>query len=325
MFEFEKESTNPEILVVFTEHRPEYLSYLERIFERAEIIILEEPHTLDLEKALRGELSPEAYADRLYTEFPLYIKEQINLLRKLHVSRKVKVLGCEPYLEKLLKIYDLISLGISKELLTNIIDRDGLAKIVYNVENLVSNKLIKYYYSLMEGDFRKVVEAIVEFARVDSLRILMRDLLRAIYIKKIIEDVKCRGIIVIEAGVMHTVLPIVLRKLLKLRLSCINIKSLLLKRLNLKPLPHPGYMLSNIFMHGLPYSQRFVRLLAARSFVYNMIILKKEVAPTDRQLFPHIIQEYRVLQFVNKLRYEDCERIYKIYYKKVIKREVRNS
>ncbi len=327
MFNQGKGRTN--ITVVFVEHRPEYLTYLKDMFSRSDLVILEEPHTTELIKVLEGRMTPEEYATRVYTEFQLYIEKQVEILRELHL-RGIHVIGCEPYLGKLIEIYNLISQGIDKRQLLDIIENDFLMKIVYNVENLVSGKLIEYYESLLTGNFDIVVSSIINYARADAYRVIIRDTLRALCVKDSLSRLYGRSVrdIVIEAGVVHTTFPMILRKMLGRDIRCVNLKMILLRELNLRPLPHPGYILSKVFIHGLPYSRNYIRLLAARCFVYNLFITKKEYIPSKEFAFPHIIQEYKVLQLVNRLNYEDCRNIYERYYRSIVRRggrDVANS
>ena len=309
-----------EVIVVFVEHRPEYLRELRHIFSKADLIILEEPHTPELEKVVRGLISPREYAESLYTEFPLYMEEQAKLLRELKSRAHLEIVGCEPYLGKLIEIYNIISREDGKTKLEQSLSRDNLLKLVHNVENIVSKRMLEYYNSLLSGDFEEVVNSIVNFARADSYRILIRDIMRATSIRDLLGKYENAHRVVIEAGIIHTALPIILKKVFHIDTKCINLKLLLLKRLGLKILPHPGNMLSKIFIHGLPFGRDFVRLLAARSLVYNMLILKEEHTPTSSIAYPHLVQEYKVLEIVNKLSYDMCRKIYEKYYRSVLRK-----
>ena len=50
-------------------------------------------------------------------------------------------------------------------------------------------------------------------------------------------------------------------------------------------------------------------LLAARSLVYNQLIVKEEVSP-GREAYPDARDDLMVIQYVNQLDYGDCRRLY---------------
>ncbi|NPA70836.1 MAG: hypothetical protein GXO26_08500 [Crenarchaeota archaeon] len=215
----------------------------------------------------------------------------------------------EPYLTSLVDMFHFIEFKI----IDKVIDHDLMIRFVHGVESIVSKYLVEYYENILSKSFEDVVNSIIKFAKFDAYRILIRDLLRALKIRDVLDQYGRDRKYLVEAGTIHTCLPIFLEKLCKVSVHVIDIKEVIARKLGIIFPQHPGNILTRIFLEARPFNYDYCKLLAARSVVYTLLITKSELKPTDTLKYPHIIDEYKVLDFVNKLEYEDCRRIYERY------------
>ena len=302
------------ITVLLTEHRIEHLPIFEKYAREHELIILEEPYPDLVDQVLRGALALEKYVEIVYTEFSKFLIKQYEILKKLWHEGKI-IYASEPYLAQLVKIYRIIEL---KQDIRSVLDRDKLLKYVHNVENVVSERLLEYYNAVANIDFEESVNALLKFAKADAYRILARDVMRAVHIKSLLDrKFSSEGIenVLIEAGVIHRILVKVLNIHFDNCVNVVNSKELLARQclglsIDIDKM-HPGYLLTYIYL-GIeePPKDTDIELLAARCIVYNILITKSEQEPTEQEPCPHLLEEYRILRFVNKLDYEHCKKLF---------------
>ena len=258
--------------VVFTSHRVENLPFLKKEFEKSDVIVLEEPKNDLLEKVLNGEISVESYLRFVDTQFPLYTRKLIEMLKEFRGKR---ILQIEPYLEEVEKLRE---------------ENRGDER-VREIERKVNLAYLDYVEAFMRGDFDEIVEKVIDFAKADAERFVIRDKMRADAI-----NFDC----VIEAGVMHTKLAEFLDA------ETVSIPELIAEKLGVEYLEPPGNILTKSFIYGFDCERE---LLAARSLIYVTLTKKEELSPNDVE-FPHFLYEQKLIRFVNKLDYEKCERLF---------------
>lgn len=304
-----------EVTILYTTHRVEILPIFEKYANQHDVIILEEPYNENFEKMLRNEISIQEYVNNVYTEFPIFIIKQCEILRKLYNNGKI-IYQIEPYLEALTKIYKAIEIGKFQEALSS----DEFIRYVHSIEKFVNEALIKYYDAVLEGDFEKVIETLIEFAKRDAYRIKIRDEIRAKEICKIIEEFKHKfKKILIEAGYIHILLQDFLKKYCNVDTKTINVVKEIANELNISIPPHPGDLLTRNFLLNEDRGIEELKLYAARTVVYTMFIYKVEKVPSPVVKYPHLFNELKVLNFVNKLNYEQCKDLFKAYHKALSK------
>lgn len=259
--------------VVFTSHRVENLPFLRREFESSEIIVLEEPKNEYFDKVLSQKIDIESYVKLIDTQFPLYTKKLIELLRNLKDKNIIQI---EPYLEEVERIRNF---GTGDQ---RVIDAERRANLAY----------IDYIESFMKKNFEDIIEKVIRFAKADAERFILRDEMRA---RAIQEDAT------IEAGVMHTKLAELLDA------DTVSIPQLIAKRLSVNYVENPGTVLTKSYIYNFDCDEE---LLAARSLIYISLVEKKELLPSTENPYPHFINEQKVTRFVNKLDFEKCRRIF---------------
>lgn len=297
------------LVVTFLEHRIEYLQEFYNISKSYDIIILEEPDIAILTILKDRDVDIDFLVEYLYSEFSEYLKEQYKLVKKIIKEDNKIVIQVEPYLTSLVDMFHFIEFKI----IDKVIDHDLMIRFVHGIESIVSKYLVEYYENILSKSFEDVVNSIIKFAKFDAYRILIRDLLRALKIRDVLDQYGRDRKYLVEAGTIHTCLPIFLEKLCKVSVHVIDIKEVIARKLGIIFPQHPGNVLTRIFLEARPFNYDYCKLLAARSVVYTLLITKSELKPTDTLKYPHIIDEYKVLDFVNKLEYEDCRRIYERY------------
>ncbi len=261
--------------VILTSHRVENLPFIKREFENASVIVLEEPRNDLFYDVLEGKLGIDEYVRKLDTQFPVYTKKLMEMLRDLEGR---EILQVEPYLEEVEKLRTFNS-GDEK---------------VREMERKVNMAYIDYAESFLKSDFDELVEKVVRFAEADAERFVMRDRMRADAIEPAENQV-------IEAGLMH-------RKLAEfLEAEIVSIPEIIAERIGAKYLESPGNVLTQAFINGEEYD---FNLLAARNLVFVTLVEKKEMIPDFEGDFPHFIHEQKLVRFVNKLDYEKCKKVF---------------
>jgi len=295
------------ITVAFSPHRVETLPLAYEIMKDHDLIVLEEPYNKKFYQLLEDEVSSEEYITLGAYGFPVFEKNFIKILKELYKKGK-KILQIEPYLEKVAYIQEKIANSTNIE---DIINTPELKKI-FDIENEATGKLLNYYKASVGTDFKKIINAVKEFAKVDAKRFRIRDFLRAKAILSILPE---KGKIYIEAGVIHLYFKKLLHLFLKNSKWKVRHKFLLREEIKKRTkkirLFHPGEILTLRYIFKLKEKPELEDLLSARSLIYIKIVPKKELLPTEEEPFPHLAKEIKVIQMVNKLSFEDCETLYK--------------
>lgn len=295
-----------QINIVFSSHRVEFLSSMTQLMQQSDVIILEEAPNEMFRKMLMEEISIEKYLEDEIFEFPIFSHRFYEILQNLYREGK-KILQVEPYMEKLLKIYDMFSEGKTPK------DVELIPELneVYELEKKATKELIDFYEASISKPFNDVIEFIKRFARADAERFRFRDSLRADAIVSLLPE---KGKVFIEAGAIHQYLSKVLIE--KLETNCkVNIFFALenkVKELTGKRwIFPPGDILTLKYIFNKKDNEAWENLLSARSLIYIMLIEKEEMLPNEREQTPHLLDEIEVVKLVNKLSFNDCERLYK--------------
>jgi hypothetical protein len=285
-------------------HRVEVLPFLREQMERHETIVLEEPPVPSFQTMLRGHLSVDDHLLEVDSEFPQFDRLMCAMLKELHGTGR-HILQQEPYLEGLIEIHELFAEGKLPEDVMN----SPRLRDIYAVERKATGALIFYYASSAKDPFPKVVEAVKKFARADAIRLLLRDRLRAHAIASATASTQS---IFVEAGYIHYPLTQYLRSQLgsssKIRVVFLLepvIRRLGGKRRNLGP----GDVLTLLYMLHRQPSRSLTNLLAARSLITIKLIRKEELLP-GATAAPHVEDEIRINNMVDRFGFEDCEKLF---------------
>jgi hypothetical protein len=73
----------------------------------------------------------------------------------------------------------------------------------------------------------------------------------------------------------------------------------------------PGDILTGHYISRKRRNDKCESLLAARSLIYIQLLEKEEMIPFRSEKTPHIKDEIRATEIVNKLSLEQCEELYK--------------
>jgi hypothetical protein len=292
------------ITIGFSAHHVETIPLMGALMERHGTIVLEEPPVPHFEDMLKDRIPVDAYLAETDSEFPEFDRHLCHLLRKLH-NRGLGILQVEPYLERLLAIHELLADGAT---IRQVLATSALAA-VYRAERNATAALIAYYNASVRAPFDQVIEAVKDFARVDAVRLGLREELRAEAIATLAQE---HHSLFVEAGYIHFPLFRMLQRLLKERahIGVVHVRSPLIRplrgrRRNLGP----GDVLTLRYaIHGR-VPEAAADLLAARSLIYVKLIAKEELLPGDSPA-PHTADEVRVNRFVDGLSLEDCRRIF---------------
>ncbi len=284
------------IRIIYTPHRVEFLPLFSQQLKRFRVLVLEEPETIELRKLLSGEISAEEYAKWVDTGFPVYTTYLAKFL--IDISNKIKILAVEPYLQVIEGIHLAVEEGRYDEYV-----KDELVQKVLRVERKATAKLLEYQEAFMTKDFERVVNSVIEFARADAERFVLRDRLRA----KKIAEIESRDFAV-EAGQIHFLLELELRELREV--ESVNLVEIASKIEGLKYIKNPGNELTEIYIKefaGLSKEDADEELLAAQSLVYITLIRKDEMLPNKKK-FPHLIDEIKCAKMARSLSYNQCKK-----------------
>jgi hypothetical protein len=293
------------LTLAFSPHRPEALPLAERLMARHDQIVMEEPATPAFDLMVAGALPIDDYLLSVDFEYPDFVRAAARLLQQLAV-RKIGIWACEPFTERLIEIHDYLADGGRP---TDLRPSDRLWP-VYAAERQATGRLLAFYRAAAESDFTHLLTAVCEFAAADAARFVLRDKLRAAEIARRLNRFK--GRVYVEAGYLH------LRLLKELR-----------RRLPKETVIRPHYILQDIysaagcgahrfgpgdrltldFIFGCPPSIGQQHLLAARSLIYNRLIIKEELAPGEDP-YPDAAEEIRVIDLVEGLTLADCRRLH---------------
>jgi hypothetical protein len=268
-------------------------------------ILLEEPPTPGFDRMLAGSLSIDTYlmsVDFEYLEFSRGIYRRLREIKRSGTS----IYQVEPYLESLVAIHEFFADGHSPGEL----DRASASFRVYASERKATGALLAYYQAAMNAAFDQIIEAVKRFARLDAARFRLRDNMRAQALAVLLEKYESSYV---EAGPMHYPLGRLLRQYLPRARSVDTVfhSDTALKMLHRNGhLYGPGDQLTLLYIiHPDFEDRRRENLLAARSLIYNKILLKEELIP-GRHPFPHTRDEWRCMEAVKKLGLEDCRNLF---------------
>lgn len=295
-----------EINIVFSSHRVEFLSSIYDWMEQSDIIILEEAPNEMFKKMLKEEISIEEYLEEEIFEFPEFSYRFYEILKKLYRSGK-EIIQIEPYMERLLKIYALFSEGK----MPDDIEKISELKEVYEVEKRATKELIDFYEASISSPFSEIIERVKKFARADAERFRLRDTLRA---NAIVNSLPEKGKVFIEAGAIHQYLGKLLFERLANHCKINKVFSLenKVKEITGKRWLFPaGDILTLRYIFKKRENEEWENLLSARSLIYIMLIEKEEILPDEKNKTPHLIDEIEVIRMVNRLSFNDCERLYR--------------
>lgn len=295
-----------EVNIVFSSHRVEFLSSIYDLMKRSDLIIIEEAPNEMFKKMLKEEISIKEYLEEEIFEFPEFSCRFYEILKKLYRSGK-EIIQIDPYMERLLKIYDLFSEGKMPE------DVEKIAELkeVYEIEKKATKELIDFYEASISSPFSEIIERVKKFAKADAERFRLRDTLRA---KAILDSLPEKVKVFIEAGAIHQYLG----KLLSERLAnhckinkVFSLENKVKEITGKRWVFPPGDILTLRYIFTKRENEEWENLLSARSLIYIMLIEKEEMLPEEKNKTPHLIDEIKVVKLVNKLSFKDCERLYR--------------
>ena len=294
-----------ELFIAFSPHRVETLPFALKFMKKCDVIALEEPPNPVFEKVLKREAPIETYIEEGNFWFPEFSKRLMKELQRLYEEGK-RVYQVEPYYQEVRKIQGALEEGVAPESLKE----DPLTAMVYQTESKAFEKLLKYYELTFSSNFDEILDAVMEFAKADAERFLLRDRLRAVAIVNLLSQGKR---FYIETGTIH----IYFKKLLEVRLkgTCAIKHGFLLeevvKRFAKKPwIFPPGETLTLRYIFKRKPNLREEKLLAARSLIYIKVIPKQELIPSDNDPYPHLSREVDAIKKVNLLDLKDCAELY---------------
>jgi hypothetical protein len=289
----------------FTSHRIESLCFAKKLMENYDVIIIEEAPTPGFVDMLEKKISINEYIREGNMEFPEFSRRFYEVLRILHQKGK-KILQVEPYMERLMQIYEIFSVG---KVPSDVIRIPGMRE-VYKAERIATKALLNFYESSLKAPFLKVVESVKRFARVDAKRFRLRDRMRARAIAKVLPDDKN---VYVEAGAIHIYLVKVLKQILGRRYrikSEFLLESAVKKLTGKKQVLVPGDLLTIHYILQKKADEEYETLQAARSLIYIKLLKKDEMIPSRAGQTPHVEDEIKVNELVSKLTIAQCEGMY---------------
>ncbi|MCS7199561.1 MAG: hypothetical protein NZ850_04370 [Caldimicrobium sp.] len=293
------------ILIGFSSHRVETLSWAEKFMQESQVIFLEEPENEILQRFLRDEISLEKYLKMKEFQFPVFAEKMAKIVKDLYQKGK-EVLAVEPYLERVGRIYQLLEEGKEP---SEILTHQELRK-VYEIERKVTGALLDFYQASLGSDFKVLLEKVKIFSKFDAERFRLRDRLRA---KAIIKMLPPSGKVYVEAGTIHLFLKKYLRAKLK---NTWTVRSKYLLEDFVKGekgrrwIYPPGELLTLRYIFKVKENEEIENLLSARSLIYILLIEKEERIPTEDNPFPHLREELQIIQKLNSFSLLDCSFIY---------------
>lgn len=294
------------ITIGFSSHRMEVISFAKRLMENHDIIIIEEAPNPKFIAMLKKEISIDEYLSEVDSGFPEFSRRMYKLLQWLYLRGK-EILQIEPYMEQLMRIHNMFFEGKEP---SDVLKIPGMRE-VYEAERKATGALLHFYESSMGNFFQKVIEAVINFARADAERFRFRDTMRAKAIAKVLSEGKR---VYVEAGVVHTYLEKVLRQTLQKRWKIKSeflLETVVKKLTGEKQVIAPGDILTEHYILQRKTNEEFETLQAARALVYIQLLEKEEMTPSRSEKTPHIKDEIRAVELVNKLSFTQCEELYK--------------
>jgi len=289
----------------FTSYRPETLPLARRAMEGHEAVLLEEPHTPGFDEMLSGEMEIEKYLELSDYEFPEYARSSCHMIRELHEEGTV-VRQVDPFMDELIGIHEFfISGGSPDEIRPGTITRQ-----VYDAEREWTKRLLAFYKASRSSEFDRIVASVKAFARADAQRGRVRDSMRADKIAEILSDFQS---VYVEAGYIHVpLMPDLLRRLpYDCRfISAHLLEPVLLRRTGKRRFLGPGDVLTLLYAFRPEREESRRDLLAARSLVYNKVMVKEEMSPDRHDEHPHTTDEIEAIELAASLGYEQCRELF---------------
>jgi hypothetical protein len=292
------------ITVGFSAHHVEAIPYIRKEMEDHELVILEDAPSVRFRSMLRGEVSINDYIMEGDSGFPEFERSLCRVLRTLHHEGR-RIIQVEPYLERLVRIHELFA---EEKTPADVMAMAELGE-VYLAEKAATGALISFYSLSIKGGFDAVVEAVMEFARLDAQRLTLRERLRAQAVACLVRSGEKAYV---EAGYIHYLLYRYLRKELGGAGEVRPVFPLMpvIRRLGGKRRNMgPGDILTlhYIFHHKL--RENVARLLAARSLIYIKLIEKQELVPGQSDA-PHSEDMVRAGRITDRLDYDACRELF---------------
>jgi hypothetical protein len=302
--------TKPLITIGFSSHRIETLNSVKRIMKQHDVIITEEAQNPCFIGMLNKKISIREYIVEEYLTFPKFSQRYYRILRSLNRGGKA-ILQIEPFIERLIKIYEMFSDGKRPE---DIMKLPSL-KTVYSIEKKTTAALLDFYESSLKDTFPCVVQSVMRFAQADAEKFRIRDSMRAEAIAKIItKDITENKKVYIEAGGIHIFFEKMLKQKMKNRchIYAVNLQEPLIKKMTGQSsfLP-PGDLLTIHYILKKRKNKTFERLQAGRSLIYIKLLKKEEMLPTKEVKAPHIEDAIKANQLVSTLSLSQCEEIFR--------------
>jgi hypothetical protein len=294
------------ITIGFSSHRIEMIPFAKRLMEDHDVIITEEAPDPKFSAMLNKKISIDEYLSNSDSGFPEFSSRMHKLLRELYRKEKV-ILQIEPYMEKLMNIHEMFFEGKKP---SDVLKMPVLRE-VYKAEKNVTGALLHFYESSMKNSFQNVLDAVRNFARADAERFRLRDTMRAKAIARVLPENKR---VYIEAGAVHIYLEKALRRLSGTKYqieSLFLLKPVVQKLTGKAQVLAPGDILTERYISHKKRNDEFETLLSARSLIYIQLLQKEEMIPSRSERTPHIKDEIRAIELVNKLSLEQCEELYK--------------
>jgi hypothetical protein len=289
----------------FTSYRPETLPLARSAMEGSEALLLEEPQTPGFEEMLSGEMDIAKYLELNDYEFPDYTYRSCELIRDLH-SRGVAVRQVDPFMDELIGIHEFfISGGEPDGIPSNTVTRQ-----VYEAEREWTKRLLAFYKASRSGEFDRIVSSVKAFARADAQRGRLRDRMRAEKVTEILADFNS---VYVEAGYIH--IPLMPELLRRIPSDCrftpaYLTEPVLLQLAGRRRLLGPGDLLTLIYAFRPDRKDSHCDLLAARSLVYNQVVIKEEMPPDHQGDYPHTRDEIEAIDLAASLGYEQCRELF---------------
>ncbi len=300
------------ITIALSSHRLEILPLVRDYMLESEIIVLEEPPHPDFPLVVSGHMDIGEYLVSTDIEYHQYASGLLTFLQKLH-TRGSTIIQVEPYLETLYNIHENFARG---KTISDIMSSEKMVP-VYVAERKATAALVRYYEKTLQGSYDDIVDAVVNFARADADRILLRDRMRSNAIKELYLSFMGKKKTYIEAGYIHFALYKFLYRLLH-RYTEVRPLYVMAKVTSAttgkKQILGPGDILTLSFVFRRRISVDRAQLLAARSLVYIMLLKKEEMTPNHSSPFPHAMDEIKALNLVSKLDKDDCRFLFREMY-----------
>ena len=271
---------------------------------RHDTVVFEEPPDPLFLKMLEGEVSIETYLETLDLEYPDFSRRLLETSCELHRLGK-KLYQVEPFLQNLIEIHEHLAGGGRP---ADFQEETDLCR-VYFAEKNATAALLDFYRTSIRGSFLDAVEAVKRFAHADAQRLALRDSMRA---EALLEVLNGPGTHCIEAGRIHYFLFKHLKRRLptgylleKVFLMADTFRDMGYRR----HLFSPGDILTFIYLFHPQWNRSQEDLLAARTLIYNKLILKEEIYE-NLEAHPHATDELKTGKIIKTLSMEDCRRLY---------------